>query len=201
MPTPRPYGGVSAAERTAVRRASLLESCRTVIGRDGVAGVTVEAVCAESALGKRYFYESFPARDDLLLAVADEFYAGLLDGMRATIGPLAVEERPRVVVEALVAALSHDQRLARLYVESPGTPVLAARRHRAIDDYTAFVAEEVFPAAPGTRKARAQRRLATRLLVAGTTDLVAGWLAGEVTATAKDLVEAIALMGSALAQP
>lgn len=198
MSSPRAYGGVSAAERTAVRRASLLESCRSVIGREGVAAVTVEAVCAESALGKRYFYESFPARDDLLLAVADEFYTGLLDRMKATIAVLALELRARAVVESLVDELSGDQRLARLYVESPGTPVLAARRHRAIEDYTRFVEREVFPPGPAGRRARAQRRLATRLLVAGTTDLVADWLAGQVAGDARDLVEAIALMGAAI---
>ena len=98
MPTPRPYGGVSAAERAATRRDSLLESCRAVIGREGVAAVTVEAVCAESALGKRYFYESFAARDDLLLAVAEEFYVGLLDRMSATIAALEPDARPTAVV-------------------------------------------------------------------------------------------------------
>lgn len=196
----RSYGGVSASERVATRRASLLESCRTVIGRDGVAAVTVEAVCGESALGKRYFYESFPARDDLLLAVADDFYDGLLARMRATIEGVDESARAPVVVEALMAALGSDERLARLYVESPGTPVLAARRHRAIDDYTRFVATEVLPGAPRGARARARRLLATRLLVAGTTELVADWLAGEAEGRPADVVAAITALGAAAAQ-
>lgn len=200
MSSPRPYGGVSAAERVAARRTSLLESCRTVIGREGVAAVTVEAVCAESALGKRYFYESFPARDDLLLAVADEFYTGLMDRMREVISGLPPERRPQVVVETLVDDLGSDGRLARLYVESPGTPVLAARRHRAIDDYAAFLDTDVLAPAPRGRRVRAQRRFAIRLLVAGTTDLVADWLAGDVPGDTKDVIEAIALIGAAIPQ-
>lgn len=195
----RSYGGVSAAERTATRRASLLESCRTLIGREGVAAVTVEAVCAESALGKRYFYESFAARDDLLLAVADAFYDDLLAQMRATIDGVDEAARPRLVVDALVAALRSDERLARLYVESPGTPVLAARRHRAIEEYTRFVAAEVFPGTPRGPRARARRLLATRLLVAGTTELVADWLAGEAEGQVADVVAAIVALGGAAA--
>ncbi len=195
----RSYGGVSAAERTATRRASLLESCRTLIGREGVAAVTVEAVCAESALGKRYFYESFAARDDLLLAVADAFYDDLLAQMRATIDGVEESARPRLVVDALVAALRSDERLARLYVESPGTPVLAARRHRAIEEYTRFVAAEVFPGTPRGPRAKARRLLATRLLVAGTTELVADWLAGEAEGQVADVVAAIVALGGAAA--
>lgn len=197
--TGRSYGGVSAAERTATRRASLLESCRTLIGREGVAAVTVEAVCAESALGKRYFYESFAARDDLLLAVADAFYDDLLGQMRATIDGVEESARPRLVVDALVAALRSDERLARLYVESPGTPVLAARRHRAIEEYTRFVAAEVFPGTPRGPRAKTRRLLATRLLVAGTTELVADWLAGEAEGQVADVVAAIVALGGAAA--
>ncbi|KRB80411.1 hypothetical protein ASE01_02760 [Nocardioides sp. Root190] len=195
----RSYGGVSAADRVATRRASLLESCRAVIGREGVGAVTVEAVCADSALGKRYFYESFPTRDDLLLAVADEFYTGLLDRMRATIDGVAEAERAPLVVEALVESLRSDERLARLYVESPATPVLAARRHLAIDEYTRFVAAEVLPGAPRGRRAKARRLLATRLLVAGTTELVADWLAGEVEGDVTDVIAAIGALGAAAA--
>lgn len=195
----RSYGGVSAQQRVETRRASLLESCRTVIGRDGVAGVTVEAVCAESALGKRYFYESFPAREDLLLAVADAFYDGLLDQLRTAIAGVDPDRRARLVVDALVGALGSDDRLARLYVESPATPVLAARRQRAIDEYTRFVADEVLPGAARGKRARARRLLATRLLVAGTTALVADWLAGDAEGAQADVVAAITALGAAVA--
>lgn len=196
----RSYGGVSAAERVAIRRASLLESCRSLIGREGVVAVTVEAVCAESALGKRYFYESFAVRDDLLLAVADEFYDGLMAQMRSAIDGVDEADRAPLVVRALIEALRGDERLARLYVESPGTPVLAARRHRAIEEYTRFVAAEVLPGSPRGRRAKARRLLATRLLVAGTTELVADWLAGETEGDVEDLVAAISAIGAAAAR-
>lgn len=195
----RSYGGMSAEQRISTRRASLLESCRTVIGRDGVAAVTVEAVCAESALGKRYFYESFPAREDLLLAVADAFYDGLLDQLRTTIAGIDPDRRARLVVDVLVGVLGGDERLARLYVESPGTPVLAARRQRAIEEYTRFVADEVLPGTARGKRARARRLLATRLLVAGTTVLVADWLAGDAEGTQADVVAAITALGGAVA--
>ena len=38
----RPYGGVSAEDRVSARRARLLDATLTIIGRDGVAAVTVD---------------------------------------------------------------------------------------------------------------------------------------------------------------
>ncbi len=193
--TPRPYGGISAAERQSTRRARLLEACRDLVGREGVAGVTVEAVCGEASLGKRYFYESFATRDELLLAVADAFFVGLRSRMEEAIAGVDPAERPVVVVRTLVGALREDQREARLYVESPAVPVLAARREQAVADYAAFVAEVVLPDPPPEQHAIVRRRLASRLLVAGTTDLVTSWLAGDVEGDVDDVVDAIVAVG------
>lgn len=192
---PRPYGGVSAAERQATRRARLLEACRDLVGREGVAGVTVEAVCGEAALGKRYFYEGFATRDELLLAVADAFFVGLRARMEAAIADVDPGDRPVVVVRTLVGALRDDQREARLYVESPAVPVLAARREQAVADYAAFVADVVLPDPPAEQHALVRRRLASRLLVAGTTDLVTSWLAGGIEGDVEDVVAAIVAVG------
>lgn len=192
---PRPYGGVSAAERRSTRRVQLLEACRDIVGREGVAGVTVEAVCGEASLGKRYFYESFAARDELLLAVADAFFVGLRGRMVEAIADLDPADRPLVVVHTLVGALREDPREARLYVESPAVPVLAARRQEAIADYAAFVADAVLPDPPAEEHAMMRRRLASRLLVAGTTDLVASWLAGGIEGDVEDLEAAIVAVG------
>ena len=66
----RPYGGVSAEDRVAARRTRLLEATLAIIGEHGVAAVTVDLICSEAQLGKRYFYESFTDRDTLLVARA-----------------------------------------------------------------------------------------------------------------------------------
>lgn len=82
--TERPYAGKAAAERQQERRQRLITAGVTLIGRDGFSTVTIDAVCAEAGLTKRYFYEAFPHRDSLLTAayesVTQEFLQAILVG-------------------------------------------------------------------------------------------------------------------------
>lgn len=78
----RPYAGKAAAQRQLERRQRLIEAGVTLIGRDGFAVVTIDAVCAEAGLTKRYFYEAFPSRESLLTAayeaVTQEYLQAIL---------------------------------------------------------------------------------------------------------------------------
>lgn len=184
----RPYRGVSAAERRTDRRERLLDACLDVVGENGVLGVTVDGVCAVAGLTKRYFYEGFADLDALLLAAADEMFAALYAGMADATGEIEPgPESARAAVKSVVTALAADPRRARLYVESPGHPVLRARRDLAIDTFTDFVATHVVTkesTSPGLM-------LRVRLIVAGATDLMTGMLRGTVDAQIDDVVEAV----------
>src|SRR5689334_2968496 len=115
----RPYGGVSAEDRVAARRARLLDSGLVVVGRDGVSSLSIEAVCAQAELGKRYFYESFADRDAFLLELADQLFTDIQARMGEDVAAYEDRaERSRAVVRTLVEVLSGDQRRARLYAES-----------------------------------------------------------------------------------
>ncbi|MCW2784268.1 MAG: Transcriptional regulator, TetR [Marmoricola sp.] len=191
----RPWRGVSAEDRRTERRARLLEACLDVIGTDGVAATTVDRVCAEARLTKRYFYESFADLDALLLATADDLFESLRDQMGVvTLESRDSSERTHAVVTVLIDVLSGDSRRARLYVESPGHPALRLRREQAVASFTDFVASQVLPPAePPTSEQH--RLLATRLLVAGTTDLVTSWLAGDIEADRTSIIATIERIG------
>lgn len=196
----RPYRGVSADERRAVRRAQLLEACLDVVGEDGVASTTAEAVCARAGLSKRYFYESFADRETVLVAALDAFF----DAARAVVTPAlaqpatSIEERLTRTVAALVRAVSADQRGARLYVESSRHPALELRRTAAYDEFADLLLRyaleiEVRPADP-----RAQ--LVALLIVSGTTEVMARWLTGDLDLDEPALVRTIAGIGLASAE-
>ena len=183
----RPYKGVSAEERRADRRARLVEACLDVVGAEGILGTSAERVCAEAQLTKRYFYESFPDRDALLLAAADEMFTTLRDRMEQELPRHhSRQERTHAMLEVLIDSLSGDPRLARLYVESPGNPVLLARREQAIASFTDFAATSVL--SEGGRAPDLGLLLATRVLTAGTTDLITSWLAGSLEADRKAII-------------
>src|SRR5687767_9668516 len=50
----RPYKGVSADERRALRREQLMEAGLDVLGSEGIAGLTMTEVCARAGLTERY---------------------------------------------------------------------------------------------------------------------------------------------------
>src|ERR1700756_1470513 len=77
--TSRPYGGVPAEARREERRERLIEAAIELFGRDGYRTATIESVCRECGLAKRYFYESFSTLEDLLSAVYDHLRVDLRD--------------------------------------------------------------------------------------------------------------------------
>jgi AcrR family transcriptional regulator len=193
----RPYRGVSADDRRQQRQRQLLDACLDVVGSSGVHGVTVEAVCAEARLTKRYFYENYADRDALLAAISDEMMNGIRDTVTAAVATGRTSlERARAAVEALVASLTSDPRLARLYVESTAHPVLLERRDRAIKTFTELIVTEVY--GDGRPQASAtQRSLGVRLVIAGTTDVVTSWLADSLDVDRETLIATIVAVGMA----
>ncbi|WP_183093136.1 TetR/AcrR family transcriptional regulator [Nocardioides stalactiti] len=197
--TVRPYRGVSADDRRSLRRSQLLESCLDVVGDIGVVAATAEAVCARAGLSKRYFYESFGDRDTVLLAALD----GVFDGARAAITPPLTdaastpEERLRRTVAALVATLSADPRAARLYVESPRNLVLEQRRLAAYDEFADLLLRHVLAVDGGPVTDR--RRAVALLIVSGTTEVMARWLAGDLDLAESEVVDTVSAIGIAAA--
>jgi AcrR family transcriptional regulator len=188
---------VSAEDRVAGRRARLLDATLSVIGEHGVAAVTVDLICSEAQLGKRYFYESFADRDALLLELSDELYSDLRAAMEASMPATdSRRERSEAVVRMLLEVLGRDARRARLYAESGGHPVLGPRRAEAIGEFTLFIANVVFPPPLLPGETETTKYLSCRLLVSGTTDVVVSWLQGEISATPDEIVQAVVTTGA-----
>ncbi|MEA2304716.1 MAG: hypothetical protein QOH43_1996 [Solirubrobacteraceae bacterium] len=128
------YGGRSAEERRASRRARLVAAGVQTIGTRGYAATTVRDVCREAGLTERYFYESFGDREALLLAVYDEVIGRVA---RAVLTALEPDERdPARRIHAGVAAfagtLAGDARLARIQLfEVVGVSNAVEARRRA----------------------------------------------------------------------
>ena len=112
----RSYGGVSAEQRVADRRARLLAAGLECFGTVGVAGTGVKDVCRAAGLTDRYFYESFKDGRALFLAVFDDvtdtLFAGVASAVQA-VGP-APEEQLRAAIGTFLRALADDPRRARI---------------------------------------------------------------------------------------
>ncbi|MEV6275484.1 TetR family transcriptional regulator [Nocardia sp. NPDC051832] len=184
----RPYGGVSAEDRRAERRARLLAAGRRAWAESGPAGVKVRGVCALSGLTDRYFYEQFANRDALLLAVADDVRDQLLTAMvQAGLGAEGgAAEKLQAALQAFLDTTAADPQIMRIVTsDTAGVPGLAERRH----DVLAMIADLVVQHAPGVLDSDdpAQLRRAALFITGGVNQLIEGWLDGAITLSTADL--------------
>jgi len=173
------YGGLSAEERSQNRRDRLLAAARTLIADRGVAPLTVDLVCQRANLSKKYFYSEFATKDDLLDACAEDLFTRLWAAMEEVLATAALKDRINGALRAVVHTLASNPADARLYMESPGFPRLRERQQRAVREFSEHMAAHGVPFT-GHPKPSIDRVLATRALVAGTTELIIGWLHGDI---------------------
>ena len=104
------WTGVPLEDRQARRRDELLAAGLQLLGATSGPAVTVRAVCRQTGLTERYFYESFPNREALLLAA----YAHVIGGLRARIVAALLRAAPtpeavtRAGLEEFFAAMRDD---------------------------------------------------------------------------------------------
>jgi AcrR family transcriptional regulator len=198
----RAYRGVSADDRRADRRARLIEAGLDVIGSEGLANMTMTAVCARAGLTERYFYESFRNLDELLVALFDKFAGEAADAILHALdgAPPDLFERCRAAAGALIAVLTEDPRKARTFAEAIGSEALRARRDRTVRGYAAVLAGQIRELAPVPDSHPQPRlELVTTMLVGGLAEAVASWLNGAIDISRDQLVEDAARVAVAAA--
>lgn len=130
----RAYGGVSADDRIAARRAKLLAAGLELFGTRGFAATGVKDVCREAGLTDRYFYESFNDGEALFLAVFDDLTDDLFRSVALAVveGPDDAESQLRSAITVFLRALADDPRKPRvLFTEAAAVGPSAAAHMRA----------------------------------------------------------------------
>lgn len=112
------HRGVPADERRQKRREKLVGAAIQVYGRSGFRQATVKSVCEAAGLTERYFYESFPNSEALLVAafdaVATQFRVCLRNAAESVdeVG----ERRVQRLLDEFFMRLACDQPAARLFL-------------------------------------------------------------------------------------
>jgi AcrR family transcriptional regulator len=183
---------MSAEERHRNRRTRLIEAATELIGTRGVAAATVTAVCAESGVTSRYFYQHFSGRDALLQAVYQQLYATFQEVIVDAIPDAG--EPPEVLAYApirrLVSMIDNDPRLGRiLFVESATEPLLRELRSELMAGFTDLVLREARLHLDIADSAVGVAHLASTLGVGGLFEVLRRRLDGELEFTTDELVQ------------
>lgn len=191
--TERSYGGKTPVERSAERRARLIEATIAVLHSSGEARATMTAICAEAGLTERYFYESFAGLDDALLAALDDVCREIMALATAKVAESideSAEARVHAVMEAFVDWVERMPAKASLAViHASANPRLRTRRSELLGVFADFVAREAAEFYGAAAWPLGRARIHGRVYIAGFAELVASWLNGEVQLTGDELVQ------------
>jgi AcrR family transcriptional regulator len=192
----REYGGQSAHERVAARRARLIAAGRELFATRGVAATTVKVVCDTAGLTQRYFYESFRTVEALALAVVEDLAEQTATAVLST---TATDDQPDRRAEAafgaLVDRIAADPDAGRIMlIETSGNGAQLAAWRRRLMTYGAQVLEdwatEDHPEAPDEATALV-RRISSLAMAGGIIEVLVAWLEGRVQATPAQLTSAL----------
>jgi AcrR family transcriptional regulator len=134
---------VSAEARVAARRARLLAAGLQLFGTQGYLHTTIDQVCAEAGLTKRYFYESFRSCEDLLgVLVRSLWVEAAQRGMTAVAtAPAGLDAQIRRGIGAVVDYYTGDPRRGRVaFVAAVGiSDRIEVQRREYVGVFTALL--------------------------------------------------------------
>jgi AcrR family transcriptional regulator len=189
--TGRSYGGVSAPERVADRRARFVDAAVELYGTRGYTATRVKELCRAAGLTDRYFYESFRNQAELFAAAFQHVVGHLLGAVAAAVTAVPTEPaaQARAAIETFVRTLADDRRLARLlFVEATSVSGGVEREVRAsIRRFADLIAATARPHVPD---------VPDQLVTMGALSLVGAiqyvlteWLDGDLDATVDEMID------------
>lgn len=192
MPT-RPYRGRTAEERRTERRTRLLDAGLELFGTRGVSATTVDQVCAEAGLTKRYFYESFDSPTALLDAVVDRAIDELTAATLPAISAGGVTD-PGHALTAFFETVFADPRLVRLLVVEMHSGPLAARRTALLEqavDLWLSAAPELRDRGRRSQRTQARLRLRAHAFGGAAGEIALAWANGRIPLSEAEVIAQI----------
>ncbi len=186
----RTYGGVSATERIAARRARFIEAGIALFGSQGFRSATVRGVCAAAGLTDRYFYESFDSLEALLMAAYGALMARLrarMDEAARCVAEASAGLAPAQLLERHVTAgyeawfdLVREPAFARIVLaEVLGvSPAVDALYEQGMQQFAELNSAAVAAALPAGQLSSARQALAGRALIGAAVQVASLWVNG-----------------------
>lgn len=199
--SPRRYGGKSAEQRRAERRAQLVDAALEIWQEQGWAAVTMRGVCARAGLTDRYFYESFTDRDALLGVVWDQMRdetLGMLLDVITAVGDDGALVQLHAALDAVVHHIADEPARAQIiFGDHAGSAVLEQRRRDTVQMATDLMMGLAQPFLRDDVDLRALR-ITVLLGIGGFVELMLAWRSGLVEVTTDEIVGHLSDTGAAL---
>lgn len=196
----RPYRGVEASQRIDQRRRRLLNAGLDLLGAGAETEMTVRAVCRQSGLTARYFYESFTDKDVFVAAVFDAAVADVGASTQAAVATSPPTEQSRAGMTNLARTISADARIGRvLFDVRLSNPVILRKRADLGRIFASLLGQHVETML--RRDQTGRTRAAVNFVVGGVGQCLSAWLAGDVELSQDQLIDQLTAILDRLADP
>ncbi|WP_109507592.1 TetR/AcrR family transcriptional regulator [Nocardioides speluncae] len=141
----RRYSGRSVQEWKDARRERLLDAGLALFGSEGYQGTSIERLCSTAKVSTRHFYQEFPNKEAVLLAVHEQgVQLGLGKALEAlTTAEESIDVRLVDALRAYLHTIITDPRRGRIaFVEVVGVSPAAELRRREFREAIVAVIEE-----------------------------------------------------------
>lgn len=199
----RSYGGRSATERRADRRARLLAAGLEAFGTVGYAMSPVGRICKIANLSTRQYYEEFAGREALLVALYDQINEESFAAVSGVLAETAGQPLPARVATALrthVRQTAADLKRARVaYVEIIGVNAgIEAHRMGWRRRWVGLIGELLRGGVQTGELVDRDYRLAAGAFIGAVNGLLQDWCATDDRAPIDDVVDELARLAAAL---
>lgn len=106
-------------EQRAARREAILDVTRTLVARDGVAGVSLNSIAREVGLAKSNVLRYFESREAILLHLLGQEYAAWVDEVAAALPFVVDEDAHRGLARTLASTILRRPLLCDLLASAP----------------------------------------------------------------------------------
>ena len=197
----RPYRGVEAPQRIAERRRRLLEAGLHLLGGQAIpADLTVRAICSQSGLAARYFYENFTDKDEFVGAVFDWVIADIATTTQAAVSSAPARDQSRAAMANIVRTISDDVRIGRLLFSARlANPVVVRKRAESGALFALLSGQHAGTALQLEQSDRI--KAAAHFMVGGAGQTLSAWLAGVLDFTPDPLAVQLAAFIDQVADP
>lgn len=195
----RPYGGVQAPDRVALRRRQLLDAGLELLGgSDAPPELTVRAICGQAGVSVRYFYESFVDKDQLVAAVFDWVIADIAATTQAAVASAPRDEQNRAGIANLVRTIGEDRRIGRLLFNPRLSNAVVARKRAELGGVFALLSGQHVTSAYQVPEDGWTQSLA-HFVVGGVGQTISAWVSGDIQLDQAQLVDQVARIVDELA--
>jgi AcrR family transcriptional regulator len=195
----RPYGGVEAGERQALRRDRFVAAGLDLLGRTDPDDLTVRAICAQAGLTARYFYESFADKDTFVAAVFDDVTATMAATTQAAVAAVAPADQNRAGISNIIGMIDTDPRIGRLLFSTQiSNAALLRKRTEQSELFITLSGVHLQNALQVGGNSRIKATAA--FVVGGVRQAITAWLNGEADLSRDELVDLLVTLLDGLSE-